>query len=997
MLKRKMYKFLSLVVSLALITSCFFVQPAVAAAGENLLLNPGFENDYANWVNTGGSLVPWVISSGAYSGSKCMTASQGSSFTTLLSQSISGCPAGSYTFSFQVKGQSMGYCTYQIKNGASVLKSGTFTPNVNYALVEATNISVPAGAAVQVVLRMEGNAGGWYNVDDFRFCESETVSAVTLTVSSVTASSNDGNVPANTLDDNLSTRWSADGDGQWIKYDLGSVRTVSYVSVAFYMGDQRGTLFDIQLSGDDVNYTQVFSGRSSGTTLNQEIFDFDDTQARYVQIVGHGNTINTWNSITEVDIYGANETPTQTPAPTVTPTATPTAAPTATAPPSDQWYSKVSYSAGVYSLGTGNNGVKTVEYDVTPLFTGIDGTMSFADSLTAVTGTSSYAMTIRMNSGGYFDVRNGTAFASLTNVSYTANTKYHIKLVADLSTKKYDVYITPAGGSQALIASGYSFRSDAPYTDDIGKMCLYSGSDNQFKVENVNFTGSKWTSQLMTKDANGIWQYNTLTAGGKSWNIGRFDFSYAGYKTGDSALGSEIGGNIQRISAAQNEDITSKLNSAVNSVGSTGGGVVLIPSGTYTIGTNGARVNVAYDNVVIRGEGRNSTTLKVAASYSGDDWSQGAINFSGNTGWHNGTQATTVSASIPIGSKTITVANADSLNPGDYIAIRQQFWTAFSNTYSGGNWSTSSNSYAFNYLRKITEKNSNTLTIDIPIPYGLNPSNKTISVFKPTGLRKNVGMEELTIDVSANASPASSSTGTAVFFGGVVDGWAKNVTIKNIGRIGFYALHSSGLTFENCIVDGAWNVGGGGSGYGFDVESQNSLFLNCFARAVRHGFLATSPFASNVVFKDCASSNLAYPDGYVDDTHQLFCHAILYDRHHSDTSGIYNIYRGSLSGNAYTTCGWSVAWNCLGDTSNSGIKSTLRITPGDYGYVVGPRGPVEVVDGYQQDPALSGQVETSPALHVGTYANKVLYEGVKQSGELEQSSLYDVQYSKRSR
>jgi hypothetical protein len=35
-------------------------------------------------------------------------------------------------------------------------------------------------------------------------------------VASVSASADDGNVPANTLDDNLGTRWSAKGDGQWI-------------------------------------------------------------------------------------------------------------------------------------------------------------------------------------------------------------------------------------------------------------------------------------------------------------------------------------------------------------------------------------------------------------------------------------------------------------------------------------------------------------------------------------------------------------------------------------------------------------------------------------------------------------------------------------------------------------------------------------------------------------------------------------------------------------
>jgi poly(beta-D-mannuronate) lyase len=32
--------------------------------------------------------------------------------------------------------------------------------------------------------------------------------------------------------------------------------------------------------------------------------DFPDVSARYVRIVGHGNSVNPWNSITEAEIWG---------------------------------------------------------------------------------------------------------------------------------------------------------------------------------------------------------------------------------------------------------------------------------------------------------------------------------------------------------------------------------------------------------------------------------------------------------------------------------------------------------------------------------------------------------------------------------------------------------------------------------------------------------------------------------------------------------------------
>jgi len=125
-----------------------------------------------------------------------------------------------------------------------------------------------------------------------------------LAVSSVTASSDDGNIPANTIDGNLSTRWSANGDGQWIQFDLGTNRTVTSIAIAWYKGDLRTARFDVRTSGDGVNWTNVFSGASSGTTLNFESYDLIDTAGRFVQIVGHGNSIDLWNSIAEVRILG---------------------------------------------------------------------------------------------------------------------------------------------------------------------------------------------------------------------------------------------------------------------------------------------------------------------------------------------------------------------------------------------------------------------------------------------------------------------------------------------------------------------------------------------------------------------------------------------------------------------------------------------------------------------------------------------------------------------
>ncbi|UPK71615.1 cellulase family glycosylhydrolase [Chitinophaga filiformis] len=119
----------------------------------------------------------------------------------------------------------------------------------------------------------------------------------------VSASANDGNVPANVQDNDYNTRWSAEGDGQWIQFCLESITTVSRVDIAFYNGTQRQTIFDILTSTDGISWTAAATGlRSSGTSNALETFTFSARSAKHVRILGHGNTVNAWNSLTEVKI-----------------------------------------------------------------------------------------------------------------------------------------------------------------------------------------------------------------------------------------------------------------------------------------------------------------------------------------------------------------------------------------------------------------------------------------------------------------------------------------------------------------------------------------------------------------------------------------------------------------------------------------------------------------------------------------------------------------------
>ena len=120
----------------------------------------------------------------------------------------------------------------------------------------------------------------------------------------VTASSAQaGNPATGATDNNTATRWSAQGDGQWLRIDLGAGALVHKVGVSFYLGDQRSARFDIETSTDGLAWTPRWQGRSSGQTAGMEYYDIPDASTRYVRIVGHGSTASDWNSVTEIAAF----------------------------------------------------------------------------------------------------------------------------------------------------------------------------------------------------------------------------------------------------------------------------------------------------------------------------------------------------------------------------------------------------------------------------------------------------------------------------------------------------------------------------------------------------------------------------------------------------------------------------------------------------------------------------------------------------------------------
>lgn len=118
--------------------------------------------------------------------------------------------------------------------------------------------------------------------------------------------------PENTSDGQITgeSSWRAEGDGQWIQYDMRSAQQVVAVELAFVDGAARRYTFSIETSSDGETRRAVHRGTSSGKTEDFERFDIDGDDARYVRIVGHGNTnqkFKEWINLTEVRIHVATD------------------------------------------------------------------------------------------------------------------------------------------------------------------------------------------------------------------------------------------------------------------------------------------------------------------------------------------------------------------------------------------------------------------------------------------------------------------------------------------------------------------------------------------------------------------------------------------------------------------------------------------------------------------------------------------------------------------
>lgn len=117
------------------------------------------------------------------------------------------------------------------------------------------------------------------------------------------------NYPYNIIDGNIGTMWSANGDEQWVVMELREPFSIQHIRIAFKPGQKAEAYFDILGSNDKENWEPVLIKTAScGFSGDLHVFDFPETKSqigyRFVKLVGHSNSSDSWNHISEFRVFG---------------------------------------------------------------------------------------------------------------------------------------------------------------------------------------------------------------------------------------------------------------------------------------------------------------------------------------------------------------------------------------------------------------------------------------------------------------------------------------------------------------------------------------------------------------------------------------------------------------------------------------------------------------------------------------------------------------------
>jgi hypothetical protein len=440
-------------------------------------------------------------------------------------------------------------------------------------------------------------------------------------------------------------------------------------------------------------------------------------------------------------------------------------------------------------------------------------------------------------------------------------------------------------------------------------------------------TGS---SSLISINSNGKLEYTSDSHG----NIIP-DYSYVGYKNGDSVI--PLVPVVKTITAVVGDNLSS-IQNAINIVAALPlinglRGAILLKAGNYYISDT---VKIKASGIVLRGEG-NSTILHATKTSKYDLIQiQGSSSLLANTASSKKIQGTY----LPVGVRSFDVASGHTFVVGDDVLLQRKPKTSWITLIgmdtltnidpTAKNWTTSL--YTMNYRRKIIAVNGNTISVDAPVVEAIDATyaDGYLMKYTWTGKIENIGIENMYIDSDYNGAQDENHGWDAITFDNMQNGWVQNVEAHHFGYSTVNIFRNAHfVSVINCKNIDPISISTGGRKYSFMIGGQRCLVKNCYSKGGRHDFVLGSRAAGPNVFIDGVSDN------------QL------------DHSGPHNNWAvGTLLENIVSTNemdaenrldfgggnGWAGAqtmfWNCVADTFK------VQNPPGSINWVIGCTGVV---------------------------------------------------------
>jgi hypothetical protein len=262
--------------------------------------------------------------------------------------------------------------------------------------------------------------------------------------------------------------------------------------------------------------------------------------------------------------------------------------------------------------------------------------------------------------------------------------------------------------------------------------------------------------------------------------------------------------------------------SAINGLPSAGG-VVIIPAGTYKIGST---ITISKSNVVFRGEGVGKTRLMM--DFSGDCFS---IAIYGRGEWQN------ITADIVKGTNQLEVTTASLFKVGDFAEIQQENDPEI--MYTNPEWNQTWAENSVGQLFEIGSISGNLLKFKTSTH--INFQKRLNIKIRPQKLIKNVGFEKFYLEKKQAGGYTFNFTNAAYC-------WIQNIESNHTRKSHVYFAACIGCVVRDSYFHHSFDYGGGGSGYGIECagHSTDNLIENNIFNHLRHAMMVQLGANGNV-------------------------------------------------------------------------------------------------------------------------------------------------------